>query len=62
MVPNGINVARFRPDASLRQSQRAEWGLDENEVAVGMLARLDAMKGYPNSSGLPRKWRSAEAM
>ncbi len=48
VVPNGINVARFRPDASLRQSQRAEWGFDENEVAIGMLAQLDAMKGYPD--------------
>ena len=36
------------PTPRLRQSQRAAWGLDENEVAVGMLARLDAMKGYPD--------------
>jgi glycosyltransferase involved in cell wall biosynthesis len=48
VVPNGIHVERFRPDASLRRSQRAEWGLAPDEVAVGMLARLDAMKGYPD--------------
>jgi glycosyltransferase involved in cell wall biosynthesis len=48
VVPNGIDVSRFRPDAGLRQTQRAAWGLAETDVAVGMLARLDAMKGYPD--------------
>jgi glycosyltransferase involved in cell wall biosynthesis len=48
VVPNGIHVERFRPDPSLRRSQRAAWRLAPREVAVGMLARLDAMKGYPD--------------
>jgi glycosyltransferase involved in cell wall biosynthesis len=48
VVPNGIDVERFRPDASLRQRQRSDWGLTEETVAVGMLARLDPMKGYPD--------------
>lgn len=48
VVPNGIDVQRFRPDASMRQSQRVEWDLEDQEIAVGMLARLDAMKGYPD--------------
>ena len=62
VVPNGIYVERFRPDASLRRSQRAEWGLASNEVAVGMLARLDAMKGYPDFLVLPHEWLDAVAM
>jgi glycosyltransferase involved in cell wall biosynthesis len=48
VVPNGIDVSRFRPDAQLRQSPRNAWGLVGAEVAIGMLARLDAMKGYPD--------------
>lgn len=48
VVPNGIDVSRFQPDAGLRQAQRDAWGLAETEVAVGMLARLDAMKAYPD--------------
>lgn len=46
VVPNGIDVARFRPDASLRNVQRAQWGISDREIAIGMLARLDPMKGY----------------
>lgn len=46
IVPNGIDTDRFRPDAHLRQRQRAAWGLGDEHVAVGVLARLDPMKGH----------------
>jgi len=46
IVPNGIDTDRFRPDGDLRQRQRAAWGLSEEQVAVGVLARLDPMKGH----------------
>lgn len=45
VVQNGIDTDRFRPDVELRRKQRAAWGL-KDEVAVGMLARLDPMKGH----------------
>jgi glycosyltransferase involved in cell wall biosynthesis len=48
VVPNGIDISRFRPDAALRKAQRVRWGLTDDELAVGMLARLDPMKGYPD--------------
>lgn len=46
VVPNGIDTECFRPDILLRRSQRLEWGLSDAEIAVGMLARLDPMKGH----------------
>lgn len=46
IVPNGIDTDRFRPDDELRNRQRALWKLGEGELAIGMLARLDPMKGH----------------
>jgi glycosyltransferase involved in cell wall biosynthesis len=46
VVPNGIDSTRFRPDAVARQSIRAEWGVTEGEVLVGLVARLDPMKDH----------------
>ena len=46
VVPNGIDTERFRPDPNLRTSQRIKWGLTDNQIAVGVLARLDPMKGH----------------
>jgi glycosyltransferase involved in cell wall biosynthesis len=46
VVPNGIDTGRFRPDRALRAEQRRRWGLLENQLAVGVLARLDPMKGH----------------
>jgi len=47
VVPNGIDTDRFRLDPALRDSQRARWDIGDGEIAVGVLARLDPMKGYP---------------
>lgn len=46
VVHNGIDTARFRPDASLRAAQRKAFGLSDDQIAIGMLARLDPMKGH----------------
>jgi glycosyltransferase involved in cell wall biosynthesis len=46
IVPNGIDTIRFDSDSSLREAQRKAWGISDREIAVGMLARLDPMKGY----------------
>lgn len=46
VVPNGIDTGRFRPDILMRRAQRLRWGLSEAHIGVGMLARLDPMKGY----------------
>lgn len=46
IVPNGIDTERFKPDPKLRHRQRVEWGLTDEQIAVGVLARLDPMKGH----------------
>jgi glycosyltransferase involved in cell wall biosynthesis len=48
VIPNGIDVNQFQPEASLRNAVRAEWGIQPRETVVGIVARLDPMKDYPN--------------
>lgn len=48
VIPNGIDAERFRPDARLRAEVREEWGILPDETLVGIVARLDPMKDYPN--------------
>lgn len=47
VVPNGIDTSRFRPDPELRKLQRRKFGLSDDETAIGVMARLDPMKGHP---------------
>ena len=46
VVPNGIDTTRFRPDAEARRRVREEWGLDGSTPLIGIMARLDPMKGH----------------
>lgn len=48
VIPNGIDIDHFRPDARLRAEVRAEWGVLPHETLVGIVARLDPMKDHPN--------------
>jgi glycosyltransferase involved in cell wall biosynthesis len=48
VIPNGIDVQRFRPDTRLRAEVREQWGVSPDELLVGIVARLDPMKDYPN--------------
>lgn len=48
VIPNGIDVDRFQPGAGQPSAVRAEWGVSPGEILVGMVARLDPMKDYPN--------------
>ena len=48
IVPNGIDTGRFRPDRGLRVLQRRLLGLTDDQVAIGVLARLDPQKGHAN--------------
>lgn len=45
VVGNGVDLARFRPDAGSRRSFRAELGVAEDELLVGAVGRLVAEKG-----------------
>lgn len=48
LIPNGFDLARFRPDAEARKSIRQELGLSDDTVLIGLIARYDPMKGYAN--------------
>lgn len=46
VVPNGIDTQRFRFDERARQAMRRRWGVQQHEQLVGVVARLDPMKGH----------------
>ena len=48
VIPNGVDVDRFRPRPGERAAIRAELGLDDLSFAVGMCARVDPMKDHDN--------------
>ena len=46
VLPNGIDVERFRPDPQARLRWRKRLGVGPNTVLVGMCARRDPMKDH----------------
>jgi glycosyltransferase involved in cell wall biosynthesis len=47
VVPNGIDCDAFHPDAEGRARLRAEWSVPPEAPLIGMVARLDPVKGHP---------------
>ena len=48
VIHNGFEVESFRPDPVARALFRAELGLQDDEVAVGIVARVHPSKDHPN--------------
>src|SRR5262249_46377644 len=46
VVPNGFDVGRFQEDPAGRARVRAELGIRDGEIAIGMVARLDPIKDH----------------
>ncbi len=46
VVPNGIDTETFCPNPQSRLRVRAEWGVGENEMLVGLVGRVDPMKDH----------------
>ncbi len=46
VVPNGIDTTRFGRDTYKREEFRRKYDLSEKDVAIGIVARIDYMKGY----------------
>ena len=46
VVPNGIDVDRFRPDPGGGRRVRCEWGVAPGARLVGLVGRLDPMKDH----------------
>jgi glycosyltransferase involved in cell wall biosynthesis len=46
VIPTGFDCLQFRPDTEARRQVRAELGLPENAVVVGLIARYHPMKDH----------------
>jgi len=47
VIPNGIDLARFRPDLEAGGRLRAEWGATGTSPVIGIVGRLDPLKDHP---------------
>ena len=47
VIPNGIRLDRFAPDAAVRAAARAELGIPADAWVVGTVARVDEVKNQP---------------
>jgi glycosyltransferase involved in cell wall biosynthesis len=47
VVHNGVDLDRFRFDREGRDRLRHEWGIQDHEVLIGRVGRLDPQKDYP---------------
>jgi len=65
VVSNGINASEFKPNMKCRSKLRNEWGIREEEVLLGMVARWDKHKDHANLAAAlahlkllsPQSWR-----
>lgn len=46
VIPNGFDLERFRPDAQARSRWRGQWGVAEDQVVVGLVARWHPVKNH----------------
>jgi glycosyltransferase involved in cell wall biosynthesis len=46
VISNGIDTERFQPDLEAGGKVRAEWGVSENMILIGLVGRLDPMKDH----------------
>ncbi len=46
VIHNGIDTQRFLPNAEARRGLRSEWQVRDNEILIGLVARLDPMKDH----------------
>jgi glycosyltransferase involved in cell wall biosynthesis len=45
-IPNGFDLEHFRPDPAVRASVRYEFGLPEDALIIGLVARWDPLKDH----------------
>jgi glycosyltransferase involved in cell wall biosynthesis len=48
VIPNGYDLAEFAPSPALRAATRGELGIGQEDILVGMIARLDPQKDHAN--------------
>jgi len=55
VIPNGIDSNRFQRDVKKRELFRKKYNLKEIDIAIGMVARIDPIKGYMVYSEVAKK-------
>lgn len=45
-IPNGFDTTLFKPDPEARLQLRSEWGIGDDQVLIGLVARLDPVKDH----------------
>jgi glycosyltransferase involved in cell wall biosynthesis len=48
VVSNGIDTERFQPDLEAGVKVRAEWGILETQIVIGLVGRIYPQKDHPN--------------
>ncbi|MES1976576.1 MAG: glycosyltransferase [Pseudomonadota bacterium] len=48
VIPNGYDLGLFSPSPALRHQVRTEWGIADDEVLLGCVARWDPYKDHDN--------------
>ena len=46
IIPNGVDITRFAPDAAVRMRTRMAWGIQPDQRLLGMVARWDPQKDH----------------
>ena len=46
IISNGIDVSRFNANPVVRGPIRSEWGIEDNAILIGLIARLDPIKDH----------------
>lgn len=46
VINNGVDITALAPDPEARQKLRRDWGVGENELLIGLVARVDPMKDH----------------
>lgn len=47
VIPNGIDTDKFRPDKTAGEALREQWGISQEHKLIGVVGRIDPMKGIP---------------
>ncbi len=61
-IENGIDTARFRPDADARKEIREGWCIDDEVPLIGIVGRLDPLKDHVSflyAAATVQKWQPA---
>jgi len=48
VIPNGFDLTLYKPDPAARRLLRPQWGVADDELLFGCVARWDVYKDHPN--------------